>query len=632
MNSNPASIKHSYIEHHCNVSTQQIFKNSVLIMDDTRSVRRRLNPNIVTDVTNDEVCLPLDSVSILCGARLADYCSGRRPAQYEIFQSNNRFLSITSFQENFLKRIDSQINELYSWASQGLLPFTGLSAQRREKWNSYYDSEKWIYYATYLMSNILKWTTTGLNCSFLWNIDKEEQVPSDCYMQIAWMLTLAKRWNVCPMRRNLLPIQLVWFVSIEHWWFGYVTNINNESKVVHMSFDEAPEDNRLIVNRLESSEDLNDFDCIAYQNTLLKEAPTEGAAMSVVSEQDLCCLLLSRYVGLLVAQYTQLQQLGEEALPVDSTGSTDSTTNTESITTANTINHATDVTITNNTADTTTNNTNTTTMNNSATNTTTSNSSSSSELLLFLQREIWEYIEYMRCSIQVTHCIDASCSWDIGNALAKGVPPLPTSDTTSTTTSTASDAAVDTKNNQPYATKFAALAAAVALNPANYQARRALVEAYIDIGEHYLAHQHCLYLLEQLAPHIGEESYEAPIACTAHSYAVELVDTVLQEIHHLYERNEEGYEQLSSVDIPCVGSQVQVEWALDDELVLYPGVVSVHPDGRSLCIAYDDDECAGQHRRRFESSLHLVNINDPSDQYLEKYFLTESSDSSVEIV
>lgn len=176
--------------------------------------------------------------------------------------------------------------------------------------------------------------------------------------------------------------------------------------------------------------------------------------------------------------------------------------------------------------------------------------------------------------------------------------------------------------NLPYSSEFEAFSSALAKNPVNYEARKCLVECYLDINEVYLAHQHCLVLVEQL-PAYADAALEAPKAHTAFAYASELLSTTLHDIHALHQRGEEGYEQLDR--IPTVGESVEVEWALDDELVRYTGTIELHPDRRSLCVSYADDTERGAHRRRFENALHLVNINDPQDQYLETYYLVDDS-------
>jgi hypothetical protein len=203
--------------------------------------------------------------------------------------------------------------------------------------------------------------------------------------------------------------------------------------------------------------------------------------------------------------------------------------------------------------------------------------------------------------------MDATCAWSVGTVLGSNVEH-------------------HAEGPWSYANEFEAFGAALKYNESNYVLRRCLVEALVDIGEHYLAHQHCLRLIEQLAPFVSEDCADAPAAIVAHDYAAELLDTVLAEIHRLHLRGDEGYERLD--EIPGVGSRVDVEWAVGEELVLYSGVVQVHPDGRSFCIAYEDDEAPGQHRRRFENSLHLVNLNDPQDQYLERYFLPEETSAA----
>jgi hypothetical protein len=306
-----------------------------------------------------------------------------------------------------------------------------------------------------------------------------------------------------------------------------------------MTFDESEQGGKLIANRLESTEEFDDFASILYHNTLLRSASVSKEnreSVVPINSVEISFLLVAKLVESLAEEWSQLNQAAAEVMPARQAS---------------------------------------------------------------LRAAIWQCLRFMR-SLPVSDCMDATCAWSVGTVLRNGIE-------------------VDPEQPWPYANEYEAYMAALRSNEDNYVIRRCLVEALVDIGEHYLAHQHCVRLIEQLAPYVSDDCADAPAAIVAHDYAAELRDTALADIHRLHLRGDEGYERVE--EIPGVGSRVDVEWAVGEELVLYPGVVRVHPDGRSFCISYEDDEAPGQHRRRFENSLHLVNLNDPQDQYLERYFL-----------
>ncbi len=357
------------------------------------------------------------------------------------------------------------------------------------------------------------------------------------------MLSLAQRWNNSNLNSTQLQVKLVAYASLEHVWFGY---IKTDAEVVQMTIDESEDvEGGLIVNRLETTAEYDDFALISHQNTLANEI--EGSTLvGALSEGDFSFLIWAKLFHRMLEAYERVK----ECTSIDV------------------------------------------------------NMHLSEENLATFNAYLWKgystLIGFPRSENLNIHA---------HFLLAKLLIAYP---------------AVPADQKAEFSNEYLALAVVLRLNPAQYLARQCLVEAYLRIGENYLAHQHCLYLQEQLEmcsdPEL-ETGTGAPLAITAHATAAELLDTGLADLHQLHLREEEGYERLDR--IPSVGDKIYVEWALDDELVLYTGVIDVHPDGTSLCISYDDDTEHGQHRRRFENSLHLVNINDPTDTYLERYFMEE---------
>jgi hypothetical protein len=474
-------------------------------------------------------------VSIACGELL----------RQRSFQCSNPTEDIQDGTPQAIELIlDAQLSCLIDWFKGSQHPYDGISERRREKWTSYCFEEKWVYYATDVISRHVKWSTDDdSSCSFVRLPASGGHIPSTCHVQITWIMSLAERWNATAASNDLAPINLVAFASVEHWWFGYQRGNAPDLVTVQMTFDQSEQGGKLIANRLESTEEFDDFSSVLYHNTLLRslsESEKLGDYMVPLNSVDLSFLLAAKLVESFAEEWGRVNQATEELRP---------------------------------------------------------------ELQAALRAVIWQCWRFMR-SLRVSDCIDATCAWSIAAVLRNGVE-------------------VDVEQPWPYANEFEAYKAALRSNEDNYVIRRCLVEALVDIGEHYLAHQHCLRLIEQLAPFVSEDCADAPAAIVAHDYAAELLDTTLAEIHRLHLREDEGYERVD--EIPGVGSRVDVEWAVGEELVLYPGVVRVHPDSRSFCIAYEDDEAPGQHRRRFENSLHLVNLNDPQDQYLERYYLSDET-------
>lgn len=497
--------------------------------EEGRNVRRRLNEaNSVLSSLSEE--LSVMEVSQMCSRCVTHH----RQDTEDIPVSPGYPHSVL---QAFL---DRQIVCLIQWGKDDMQAFSNLSQKRREKWSAYPAQEKWMYYATELLNEGIRWSSDTNASSFVSNAGTLPLATSN-HGHVTCLAILAQRWNSIAAVEGLEAIEIVIFASLELWWFGYKHRVDDEPVTVHMTFDETETGGRLVVNRLERSEEVNDFDSIVFHNTLL------GGVDS--GRGDLSELDIDRLSYLLVVEL--VQELLQEQKRHSDSGVSEGYTVTA------------------------------------------------------LTTDLWHCVQYLH-SFHSIPALKSLYMSTVGCVLRTGLQPPP-------------------GLTIPLDSALAAFTAALRLNENNYLVRRQLIECYLDIGEQYLAHQHCLHLLEQLAP---GECVEAPIAVVTHDFAAELLDTTLQDVHQLHLRGEEGYERL--VTIPGVGSRVEVEWLLDDQLVLYPGVVAVHPDKRSLCVSYADDVEPGQHRRRFENALHLVNINDPLDQYLENYFLTDGAQDTVE--
>lgn len=510
--------------------------------DGDRNVRRRLNEH---QSVLGRLCpaIRIDDISFLCNTCLYGHRSEWDLC--DLYTSN-------SIMSNF---IQLQTEVLLEWVGNGMLVFDGLSQKRRDKWSQYCPQEKWLYYATELINLGFCWGLDSGTCCFL---DLNSSLPMACSnpAHITVLVAMVQKWNSSPGIGDLIDIDLVIFASLELWWFGYKRVVDGEQVVVQMTFDESEEGGRIIVNRLERTEECNDFESIMFHNTRLQDDSdtSDASFLPALDVSDLRYLLVSKLVDLLLLEVREQQRA-----------------------------HASEA----------------------ETATATATATGTARRLVALQEDVLHCVRFMR-ALPTPVSVDSTCAWEVGCLLRAGLKGTATE---------------EGEEALPYTSALEAYEAALRWNAQNYLVRMSLVECYVEMGEHYLAHQHCLCLIEQLAPHVSGDFVEAPIAVSAHDYAAELVDTLLQDIHQLHLRGEEGYEKAEV--IPGVGARVDVEWALDEDLVLYHGVVRVHPDGRSLCIAYADDVEPGQHRRRFESALHLVNINDPQDQYLENYFLSD---------
>jgi len=513
-----------------------------------RLVRRRLNgDNTLTGVLSESEVelqgLELNEVSTLCGRLLGEFrCLWTESLSYSADDSHS--------DQHVQDSLNGHVASLCTWALGGLAPFAGLSANRTEKWSSYCDTEKWIYHAVHLTNDTMRWKTDGLSSPFLGSFS-EEIFHSDCYVQVTYILALANMWNKSPQNTTNMEVNLVAFASLEHVWFGYIKNQSNEDffspSVVHMSIDEAEQEHRLIVNRIETTAGYDDFACITYQNTITSKVDDSVHARAL-RKADFAALLWAVLFNNIVETYESALQRGEE--PPQAT----------------------------------------------------------EEQLCTMKKYVWNCFAALQKLTNDTILASHTTFLLSKLLVVDPVPPAPV--------------------HIRHANAFEALAAVLRLNPDNYLARQSLVELYLGIGENFLAHQHCLVLLEQLREQ-AEDSQDALVAIGAHSFAAELVDTGLNDVHQLHLRHDEGYDMLDL--IPSVGDKIEVEWALDEELVRYTGTISLHPAGDKLCICYDDDTVPGQHCRRFESALHMVNINDPSDPYLERYYFDETGNNFAEV-
>lgn len=522
--------------------------------DDTtleRNVRRRVErelPPLPAAISNEDSSL-LD-LSWTCGAHLC--ALGTHLSNTEsnsIYQATSN-APIHSVQNGANEIMRAMLKDLGSWVDSHMPPYEGLSEGRRAKWEGYCTTERWVYYSVHLMNGVMRWRSDDKSVFLFLPELGDTTAPmfeTNCYEQVTWIIALANMWNASEYNTTSFVVNLAMFTSLEHFWFGYQRLSDlGATHYVHMSIDQSEDESRLIVNRLESSADFNDFECIAYQNTLLEafeEADNKPAPLSVA---DLRCLLLNHFSSALLAQYKEHIE----------TNALEDGTVPDRIT----------------------------------------------QDLMLLQDQIWQRVVLLRRSPTDT-TMGSVVALQIGSILQAGIAP-------------------SESISLPYSSELEAYSAALEKNPANYEARKCVVECYLDMGELYLAHQHCLVLVEQLSEY-ANAALEAPKAHVAYAFAAELVATTLQDIHVLHERAEEGYEQLYR--IPTIGDSVEVEWALDDELVRYTGKIEMHPDFRSLCISYPDDTERGTHRRRFENALHLVNTNDPQDMYLETYYLVQDA-------
>jgi hypothetical protein len=501
-------------------------------MDIDRNVRRKLDRALPT-LSNLVATPAID----LQGVLLLFLASFRRHQRIHCSTSAHRVNgdAVLPFSLECLER---QTADLLAWCKGGMLAFPSLSENRREKWANYPPQEKWMYYATELLNDALCWADISATSIF---VDDECPLPAPSTNrgQVVCLAALVQHWNWVAEKEGIVTVDLVVFASLELWWFGYKNQRNGVAVTVPMTFDESATGHRLIVNRLEHNEEVNDFESIVFHNTVLRN----GDGTSAVPELALCDL-----------SYLLAGELSHHLLHLICERKSEGTAD---------------------------------------------------ELWLnSVYADLREIVRFMHGQ-PAESLLGGVFAWTVGCLIRDGVGPSPSDKTFQ------------------YSSALEAFTAALQLNERNYRARQCLVECYVDIGEHYLAHQHCLRLVEDLAQHVAGDCSEAPIAVVAHDYAAELLDTVLLDIHQLHVRGEEGYERLDV--IPGVGTRIDVEWALDDEIVLYRGTVQVQPDGRGLCVSYVDDTEPGQHQRRFESALHLVNINDPHDQYLESYFLVEDA-------
>lgn len=471
-------------------------------------------------------------------------------------ENTNVYLSSAdSSQNRTQEKMDGLFRSLVSWSDLGMPPYDGLSEGRKERWANYCCSERWVYYTVHLMNDVLRWRSDDKAAFLFIPHNAENIIGTNCYEQITFIMALAQFWNSRQNSESLLKVNLCSFCSLEHLWFGYLrSGQDGEDCVVHMIIDQAEADSRMIVNRLECGEDFNDFECIAYQNTLTQDNACENNKPAPLSDPDLRCMLLVHFVNALLEEYQEFVEL-----------------------------HS---------------------------------SQQGGEFSEDVTRDLQSFHSHIWQCVAMVHSWPTDTSMGtvvallVGTILHAGIAP----------TSASAD-----PDSTPllYRSALQAFSCALEGNPANYEARRYLVECYLDIGEVFLAHQHCLVLVEQLSEY-ASAALEAPKAHIAFAYAAELISTTLQEIHGLHERGEEGYEQLDH-RIPTIGDFIDVEWALDEELVRYRGKIDLHPDGRSLCISYADDTEPGTHRRRFENALHLVNINDAHDQYLETFYFVDDS-------